>query len=215
MHKFLASALVLLAITACAREQSGPERITGYLVWGHEARTFVSCDRDREGWVINEAGDELVGIYESLTSEPYQEIFVEVRGVWERAPDEGFGADYPEALRITELIRAENEGFGCRRDLDGFLYIATGNEPGWRLEIRADGLTMNSMSSPDGIGFPPPDLISENGRITINDGLPDPSIRAVLERKRCVDSMSGARYSFAATVDVNGQQFEGCALEGQ
>ena len=203
------------AVQTFVRERPMKGRFTGYLVLGHEARSFKNCDRDREGWVINEAGDEVVEIYESLTSEPYQEMFVEVRGEWEPAPADGFGAGYPEAFRITELVRAEREGFGCRRDLGGFLYVAAGNEPGWSLEMRADGLTMKSMTSPDGIDFPPAEILSEDGRIIFNAGAQEAVVRAVLERKRCVDSMSGARYSFTAIVDVNGQQFNGCALRGQ
>jgi len=36
----------------------------------------------------------------------------------------------------------------------------------------------------------------------------------VLESRRCVDSMSGARYAWAVTVDVDGRQLKGCAAEG-
>jgi uncharacterized membrane protein len=195
------------------REMDG--RVTGYLVWGHEARSFKTCDGEREGWVINEAGNELVEVYDELAGAPYQEMYVEVRGAWEQSPAEGFGAEYPEALRITELIRAEREGFGCRRELDGFLYMASGNEPGWSVEIRADGLTMKTMTAPEGVDFPPAEILSEDSRIIVNAGEPGSGIQAVLERKRCVDSMSGARYSFAASVEMNGQQFKGCALQGQ
>ena len=202
------------AIQTFVKETPMKGRFTGYLVWGHEARSFTSCDRDREGWVISEVGDEMVGIYESLTSEPYQEMFVEVRGEWEQAPADGFGADYAEAIRITELIRAEREGFGCRRKLDGFFYIASGNEPGWNLEIRADGLKMKAMSSPEGIDFPSAEILHEDDQIIFNSSTQQVAISAVLERKRCVDSMSGARYSFAATVDMNGKQYKGCALQG-
>ena len=182
---------------------------------GPRSAVVYELRQQREGWIINEAGAELVEIYESLTSEPYQEMFVEVRGEWQDAPDEGFGADYPEAIRITELIRAEREGFGCDLELDGVLYVASGNEPFWRLHIRPDGLSMWSMDSPGETAFPPAEIIGEDGRITFNAGMQGAAINAILERKRCVDSMSGARYSFAATVDVNGQQFNGCALQGQ
>ena len=219
MHKLIASLVSLLALVSCSgatTESQAPvdDRFTGYLVWGHEARSFLSCDGDREGWVVNEVGDELVEISESLTSEPYQEMFVEVRGEWEQAPADGFGAEYPEAIRVTELIRAENEGFGCRRELDGLLYIASGNEPGWNLEIQADGLTLKSMDSPEGIDFPSAEILNEEDRFIFNASTQDAAISAVLERKRCVDSMSGARYSFAATVDMNGKRFKGCALQG-
>ena len=202
------------AIEMDVRKRAKRGRFTGYLVWGHEVRSFKNCERDREGWVINAAGDELAEIYGELTSVPYQEMFVEIRGEWQDGPVEGFGADYPEAMWISDLIRAENEGFGCRRELTGFWYLASGNEPGWRLEIRADGMTMTTMDSTDDAKFPSAAIISEDDRVTFNANVPNAPVRVVLMRKRCVDTMSGARYSFEATVDVDGKQYTGCALKG-
>lgn len=196
--------------------KAGPtgSRIRGHVVWGHESRSFTECGGDREGWVINESGDELVEVYEELTSAPYQPMFAEVRGEWVAPPQEGFGAEFGEALRITELLRAENEGFGCRLDLSGVLFVASGNEPFWRLRIRDDGMTMRSMGSPEERVFAAPDRREQAGRITFESGGPDPGIRVVLENRRCVDSMSGARYAWAVTVDVDGRQLKGCAAEG-
>ena len=189
-------------------------RIRGHIVWGHESRSFTECGGDREGWVINESGDELVEVYEELTSAPYQPMFAEVRGEWVAAPQEGFGAEFGEALRITEFLRAENEGFGCRLDLSGVLFVASGNEPFWRLQIRDDGMTMRSMGSPEERVFGAPDRREQAGRITFESGGPDSGIRVVLENRRCADSMSGARYAWAVTVDVDGRQLKGCAAEG-
>ena len=221
MKTTLAGIIAALAVVSCTNSTSDSNapvaeegRFVGYLVWGHEVRSFSNCDGDREGWAINDTGDELKEIYESLTSEPYQEIFVEVRGNWQQAPAEGFGSDYPEALRITELIRAEGEGFGCDLELDGVLYVASGNEPFWRLHIRPDGLSMWSMDSPGETKFAPGDVRMEDGRVTIDVDKADAGIRIVLEKRRCIDSMSGTRYSFAATVDAGGRTFHGCALEG-
>ena len=196
--------------------KAGPtgSRIRGHVVWGHESRSFTECDGDREGWVINESGDELVEVYEELTSAPYQPMFAEVRGEWVAPPQEGFGAEFGEALRITELLRAENEGFGCRLDLSGVLFVASGNEPFWRLQIRDDGMLMRSMGLPAERVFAAPDRREQAGRIAFESGGPDSGIRVVLENRRCVDSMSGARYAWAATVDVDGRQLKGCAAEG-
>jgi uncharacterized membrane protein len=190
------------------------ERFRGHLVWGHESRSFSECGEGRSGWVVNETGDELVEVYEELTSTPYQPMFVEVRGTWSAAPEEGFGADYAESLTITELLRAEGEGFGCRLDLDGVLYIANGNEPSWRLVLREDQMTLRTMTSPDTTEFAlPRKSVDDATEIFDADG-PEGAIRVALERRRCTDSMSGARFAFAALVEVAGRRLHGCALQG-
>lgn len=189
-------------------------RFRGHLVWGYESRSFTECGGDREGWVINDAGVELVEIYEELTTAPYQPMFVEVRGAWEAPPPEGFGAEYGEALRITELLRAENEGFGCRLDLDGVLFVASGNEPSWRLQVRKDSVSLRSMESPGEAVFPEPDKSGQAPLVTFTSDGADSAVQVVLEERRCIDTMSGARFAWAATVDIDGRRLTGCAAEG-
>jgi uncharacterized membrane protein len=189
-------------------------RVRGHLVWGHESRSFTECDSGREGWVINEAGDEFVEIYKELTTAPYQPMFVEVLGEWVEATAEGFGAEYDEALRITELVRAENEGFGCRLDLRDALFIASGNEPSWRLQVREDGISMRSMGAPGEIEFPAPRVNGQPPRVVFEAQGPESVITVSLERRRCIDTMSGARYAWAAAIDIDGRHLEGCAAEG-
>jgi uncharacterized membrane protein len=189
-------------------------RLRGHLVWGHESRSFTGCDDGPEGWVINESGDEIVEIYEELTSAPYQPMFVEVQGEWTAAPAQGFGAEFDKALRITQLIRAENEGFGCRLELHGTLFIASGNEPSWQLRIGEGGIFMRSMDAPDEIEFPAPRMRGQPPHVVFEANRPEPGIIVSLEQRRCIDSMSGARYAWAATVDTGGRQFTGCAAEG-
>ena len=189
-------------------------RFRGHLVWGHESRAFTECGGGRKGWVINEAGQELVDVYDELATAPYQPLFVEVRGTWGAAPRQGFGADYGEALRINELLRAENEGFGCRLELDGVLFVASGNEPAWRLQVREDGISMRSMAAPEAVVFGAPEKRGEAPRLVFESQGADSSLRVTLEQRRCIDTMSGARYSWAATVAVDGRQLSGCAAEG-
>ena len=198
-------------------QAGGPQvmRVRGHLAWGHESRAFTECDTEREAWVFNESGDELAAVYEELTSEPYQPMFVEVRGKWEAAPQEGFAADYPEALRITEFLRAEGEGFGCRLELGDVLFVANGNEPFWRLRVKDDGIFMRTMDAPDEIVFAAAEPSEYAGRVTYyGRNNQDQEIRVTLERRRCIDSMSGARYAWAATVDLDGRRLAGCAAEG-
>jgi len=189
-------------------------RFRGHLAWGHESRSFTECGGEREGWVINEAGEELVDVYNELTTAPYQPMFVEVRGEWTDAPAEGFGADYDEALRITELLRAENEGFGCRLALDDVLFVASGNEPSLRLQVREDGLSLRTMGAPGETVFAAPKQRGQPPLVSFESAGGDAVIRVTLEQRRRVDTMSGARFAWAATVDVDGRQLSGCAAEG-
>lgn len=189
-------------------------RFSGHLVWGPERRSFTECGGERQGWVINQAGEELVDVYNELTTTPYQAMFVEVRGEWSDAPARGFGAEYDEALRITELIRAASEGLGCRLELDGVLFIARGNEPFWHLQIREDGISMRSMDAPGEIEFPAPRMSGQPPRVLLEADGVEKAIRISLEQRRCVDSMSGARYAWAASVNIDDRQLEGCAAEG-
>lgn len=189
-------------------------RFIGHLVWGHESRSFTECGGKREGWVINDAGDELIEVYEELTAAPYQPMFVEIRGTWEAAPREGFGAEYDEALRVTELLRAENEGFGCELELSDVLFIASGNEPFWRLHIRHDGISMRSLDAPGEIEFAAPRVSRQPPRVVFEAGGAESGIRISIEKRRCVDSMSGTRYAWSAEIDADGRRLEGCAAEG-
>jgi uncharacterized membrane protein len=190
-------------------------RVRGHLVWGHESRSFTECDTGREAWVFNESGVELTKVYRELTTAPYQPMFVEARGVWEDAPSEGFGAGYREALRITELLRAENEGFGCRLELDGVLFVASGNEPFWRLQVREDGVSLRLMEAPEEVVFAAPERSEYAGFVTYHSrGSRNAKLRITLERRRCIDSMSGARYAWTAAVDIDGRHLAGCAAEG-
>lgn len=191
-----------------------PARYRGHLVWGHESRSFTECGEERSGWVVNEAGDELVNVYEELTSTPYQRMFVEVRGTWGDAPAEGFGADYAEALTVTELLRAEGEGFGCRLELTGAQFIASGNEPSWRLQVRREDVVLRSMVSPDGTVFNDLRKSGDEPVIVFEASGADGDIRVTVEKRRCIDSMSGARYAYTASVDHGGAVFKGCAAQG-
>ena len=189
-------------------------RFRGHLALGHEIRSFTQCESGREGWVINESGDELAAVYEELTNGPGQPMFVEVRGEWVAGPAEGFGADFDEALRITELLRAENEGFGCRLDLAGVHFVASGNEPFWRLQIRDDSMSLRLMDSPEETVFPAPAKQVQPTLVTYDSEDGQSGIQVVLEMRRCVDTMSGARYAWSAIVDIDGKRLAGCAAEG-
>jgi hypothetical protein len=95
----------------------------GYLVYGHEVRSFRPCrDGSPEYWLMGDslALKDLKEIYTNLLSdvEPatYTPLFVVISGKIVEAPIDGFGADYDYAISVTQLIRASRQG-SCKSDL--------------------------------------------------------------------------------------------------
>ncbi len=199
------------------RVPEAPATFRGHLVWGHETRSFEACGPGRWGWVVDDTGGDLQTVYEQLTTEPYQPLFVEVRGSWGPAPSEGFGAAYPEQLTIGELRRAVPEGPGCDEDLAGVRYLARGNEPFWRVEIRGSGIVFSRLGKSEEIVFP--SVAPQGGpesRLFASsmEGPGGRRIEIAITERRCVDSMSGALFALTARVTLDGERLQGCAVEG-
>jgi len=209
-------------MTACQAgiQQSNPNEsertigaFRGHLVLGHEVRSFKPCGSDQESWVLDRTGGDLWDVYRKLTNEPYQPIYVEVRGLTGPAPQDGFGAQYDNQLTIVELRRAGVETRGCEEDLKGFDFHASGNEPFWNVIISKDAIVFSELGKPSLTFLYAQPRVSAGrwGYSGKDDGT---SIEMVIEEIRCIDSMSGEHFSFAAKVVLDGRPYKGCAREG-
>jgi putative lipoprotein len=97
--------------------------------------------------------------------------------------------------------------------LRGADFRATGNEPGWHLEIsRGYGIVFVTNYGSDRYTFRTPAPISnEESRSTsyaVNENGHELAI--TLEGRRCTDSMSGAQFETTVTVMLDGTRFAGC-----
>jgi len=209
-----APALVAFAALSLAACRETPEKVpletfTGHLVWGHEARSFTGCGTTRETWVVDRTEGDLVEVYGALAVEAYQPVFVEIRGRREPAPSEGFGAEYDEQVVVTQLRRAEREGWGCRLDLAGLELVALGNEPSWKLEVRESGIVLTRPGHPEARhAYVAPRREGTTTTYEVGD------LVLVLNEQRCVDTMAGSRFSYGAQLRVGDRTLEGCALTG-
>ena len=195
----------------------GTYAFRGQLVLGHEVRSFTPCGKRVDYWVVDRTGGELWHVYQRLAHQPYQPMYVEVRGHLQPPPSAGFGADYEQQLTVFELRRAGVETRGCAEDLGGIAFWASGNEPFWNVQISENGIVFSQLGQP-GTTFPytQPDL-SETSRVyrSITKDPPQHRIEIALHEKRCIDSMSGEHFSFAAQVSLDGRKYLGCAREGR
>ena len=206
-------------MVSCGSDEVGGVPLTtvrGHVVLGPEVHSFEPCDGGRKLWML--PTPELADVYESLSREPYAAIFVEVRGEVGPAHEQGFGADYSEALTVRSLRRAAPaaEGLGCREDLSEVAFAASGEEPFWHLRVTDDVMlwsTPETSVTAVTAGTPRP---TPQGWVYEAEapGAEPIGVRVVLARGRCAGSMVGALYSWTVVVEVDGERHSGCAWEG-
>jgi len=219
---FLFITVFVLHLSAChvAVQHSLPNEsersireFRGHLILGHEVRSFKPCGSEQESWILDRTGGDLSDVYRKLANQPYQPIYVEVRGLTGPPPRDGFGAAYDNQLTIMELRRAGVETRGCEEDLGGFEFRASGNEPFWNVVISKDAVVFSELDKPP-LTFPyaePRVCAGSWGYSSKTDGT---SIEIFIDEIRCVDSMSGEHFSFAVKVILDGRAYTGCGRKG-
>lgn len=195
--------------------------LRGHLVIGHEVRSFKPCDSEQDLWVIDETGGDLAGLYETLTSGVYQDLYAVVLGEVGPSPSDGFGADYAGSVTVAALRHAAPESHACSEDLFGIKVQATGNEPFWRVDIRTEGILLTELGSEDRF-FSSTSISAQEGGLQQFRGTAasaggqssGASIVVTIDEHPCRDSMSGAYFSYVARVEVDDRELVGCARQG-
>ncbi len=216
MDRLIAIGAVLF-LASCGPGEGVPGvTLRGHVVLGHEVRSLAPCNEEHELWVA--PNSELIEAYETFSREPYEPVFMEVRGELGPAPEEGFGADYPGMFTVRSLRRAApaTEGFGCREDLSDIAFRASGQEPFWHLRVTGDAILFSTPEIAEtAFAASTPRQTPEGWVYEAEATGPEQlTVRVVLTRGRCSDTMVGALYSWSASVEVGGEARAGCAWEG-
>jgi uncharacterized membrane protein len=194
----------------------GLQTIRGHYVFGHEIRTFRPCGQDEELWVFDRS-NLLKELHEEMAPEtvPYAEIFVVATGRIGPPVDEGFGAEFPGAVTVEDVIYATFEGFDCGFDWSRFFYRAQGNEPSWMLEVFEAEMRLTRPGYPDLVWADTKESRSE-GTVTFHaaGGGDHPPVELVIELAPSRDTMSGAYYGLSARLVLGDQTLKGNALRG-
>jgi hypothetical protein len=81
----------------------------GYYIMGHEVRSFQPCGSDVEFWLMGDspAYQEMLNVYnlQTVGEHPYIPLFVALVGKIEGVPEDGFGADYEQGMRVSQVVR--------------------------------------------------------------------------------------------------------------
>ena len=97
--------------------------------------------------------------------------------------------------------------------LRGADFRATGNEPGWHMEIsRSYGIVLVTNYGSEHYQFPVTEPASNatSAKTIYETKQGEHELKVVLEGKRCADSMSGDKFETTVTVIIDGTQLNGC-----
>lgn len=216
--------LVLLTLQACSTPQESepsptpmpkasldsPSSISpptfimrGEVVIGHEAQTITPCGSNKQFWLT--LPQTYAQQVMNLTSRPYQPLYGEVIGHLERPTQMGFDADYTARFVVDHVnfLTAENPN-RCDQSLRSTR--AFGNEPFWSLSFSKGHINFEPMGEETKTVALDKTLIQQASRkYYFSDG------QLSLNKTTCNDTMSDSIYGWKAKLNINKQDYTGCA----
>jgi len=103
-------------VPKCDEEQI----LGGWVVIGHEVRSFEPCDGKQALWLMGDGSvlREIMATYNSALqgANPYKKIFMVLGGELTEATDVGIGAEYKAGFKSTRIVSVSPEG-NCTEDV--------------------------------------------------------------------------------------------------
>jgi uncharacterized membrane protein len=147
-------------------------------------------------------GQELGRAFRDLTAgQEGRPMFVEMYGQRDTGPGAGVAAH--------EVRRAAVETAGCRERFDQREWVATGNEPPWRLDVTGRDLLLSLGGNPS--GRVSHGGLQRDGALLVYLAVEGPELRVAISEQRCIDSLSGSFYAYLVEVKSEGHAYIGCA----
>jgi len=98
--------LALALVAGCERCEKCEQVYQGVYVWGNEVNVFQPCDNKKSFWVSASTWvqEPLLEFYRAHTSQPYETIYIEFRGMELDEVVDGFASDHDGLIRISEVL---------------------------------------------------------------------------------------------------------------
>ncbi len=198
-------------------QQDGGERAAPPAAPGRVGRTFVyECSdglaftariEGDKAWLFLPSGTINLPHVEAASGAKYSDGSVTFWSKGESAMLEG--TKQPRTECNNDRAKAIWEDAKLR----GADFRATGNEPGWYLEIsREYGILLVTAYGSERYQFAPtePSSDSASRKTTYETAQAGHELKVTLEGRRCMDTMSGAKFETAVTVIIDGKRLDGC-----
>ncbi|MEZ8240645.1 COG3650 family protein [Vibrio splendidus] len=179
----------------------------GQVVVGHESRTFTPCGSQQQYWL--DLTPELALEAQGLSTRPYQALYGELIGHLTIPSQTGYNADFTARFVVDQVnnLTAENPD-RCDQPLRSTRVF--GNEPFWSASFDKDQLKYTKM------GEQPQILDIESSRTTPSSRDYQLKGKAAqgklnLTKESCSDGMSDSIYGWHAKLNLNDNNYNGCA----
>jgi len=205
-HRLAVAALGAILL-GCSAPQQEPLRIgtyRGYLIRDPHGSSFRPCGEQQASPIEDRTSGELDRAFQGLAMGANGKLFVVLRG---------YTSGSSGTVIATDLRRAAPEGRGCAEDTAVFDFRASGNEPFWDLTISPSGMIFRRLDA-EPVEFPFAEPASGQDAFRYHSSTASRRIEVALAEKRCIDSMAGSYFSYAAEVMVDGTVYHGCAIKG-
>lgn len=178
-----------------------PRLAYGFLMKHGEKLVFAPC-RDRSYALVEDVsadrqvtrGLDMAGVADG------RKYYVELLGVAEG-----------NTLRASELNLARAEGRCQKPGGSDEAWLASGNEPGWALAAGGEKVTLQRQGGRE-VSVPYRAFDRHGALAQFAGESADGRLEVRFERQLCRDSMADAVFGWTATVRVDGQTLQGCAL---
>ncbi|VFR34875.1 lipoprotein, putative [plant metagenome] len=122
---------------------------------------------------------------------------------------DGWGRRGPQGVELVSVERMHTEGPGCEEPLDGFVWVAHGQEPFWAFGVTTSGIRFKPEGEPSRTyAYVKPEIV---GQQLVYRGA---DFELVLNKEGCQSTMADARYAWAARLQADGRSWQGCAWQG-
>lgn len=207
-----------------------PDTVRGIVtVQSAGGAAFRPCGASGVYRVLEEPGADL-GVAALGLADPGTPLYAELQAQREPAPSDAPGAGLEGVLRVRRWVYLAEDTSGCSRlearpanaaaetgDAEPLsadvAWRARGNEPFWMAEVRSDRIVV-VRPAVDTVSVPPVEPVAEGQARRWRAETEAHELDLVLSEEPCVDSMSGSRFGYTATLTLDGEELRGCARPG-
>lgn len=180
-------------------------RMKGHVVVIADGYAWLSRGTADTVFLADSTNGRLAEVVQNFSLSPNMPVYAEI-----------LASQASDQFTIYEILRAVPADMATSiRDVDSLVFLASGNEPFWAIELTADSLIFKSPEEERRLALTDRGAVADSLWLFQATGTDDASsVMVQIIRNPCYDSMSGAYSAFSATVLLWQQQLTGCAVQG-